>query len=54
MNIYMFNILCAIILFIIAITLIFGNMKESSIVMYEQNGVVVSFDVCILFSKESK
>lgn len=38
------SLLLSISVFIIAITLIFGNMKESSIVMYEQNGVVVSFD----------
>ncbi len=38
------SLLLSVSVFIIAITLIFGNMKESSIVMYEQNGVVVSFD----------
>lgn len=35
------SLLLSVSVFIIAITLIFGNMKESSIVMYEQNGVVV-------------
>ena len=38
------SLLLSISVFIIAITLIFGNMKGSSIIKYEQNGVVVSFD----------
>lgn len=38
------SLLLSVSVFIIAITLIFGNIKDSSIVMYEQNGVVVSFD----------
>lgn len=38
------SLLLSVSVFIIAITLIFGNMKESSIIKYEQNGVVVSFD----------
>lgn len=38
------SLLLSISVFVIAITLIFSNMKDSSIVMYEQNGVVVSFD----------
>lgn len=38
------SLLLSVSVFIIAITLIFGNMKGSSIIKYEQNGVVVSFD----------
>lgn len=38
------SILLAISVLIIAFTLIFKNMKDSSIVMYENNGVVVTFD----------
>lgn len=38
------SLLLSISVFIIAVTLIFNNIKDSSIVMYEENGVVVSFD----------
>ena len=42
--IFTISLLLSVTVFIIAITLAFGNMKESSIVMYESNGVIVSFD----------
>ena len=38
------SLLLSISVFIIAVTLILNNIKDSSIVMYEKNGVVVSFD----------
>ena len=38
------SLLLSISVFIIAVTLILNNIKDSSIVMYEENGVVVSFD----------
>lgn len=38
------SLLLSISVFIIAVTLILNNIKDSSIVTYEENGVVVSFD----------
>lgn len=38
------SLLLSISVFIIGFTLIFNSIKDSSIVMYEENGVVVSFD----------
>ena len=42
--IFTISLLLSISVFIIAITLSFKNIGESSVVMYESNGVVVSFD----------
>lgn len=42
--IFTISLLFSLIVFIIAISLTLSNIKDSSIVMYESNGVVVSFD----------
>ncbi|MGN1342145.1 MAG: hypothetical protein ACI4VL_02830 [Bacilli bacterium] len=42
--IFTISLLLSLAIFIIAISLTLSNIKESSIVMYESNGVVVSFD----------
>lgn len=42
--IFTISLLLAVTVLIIAVTLIFSNIKDSSIVYYESNGVVVTFD----------
>ena len=42
--VFTISLLLSISVFVIAITLIFSNMKDSSIIKYESNGVIVSFD----------
>lgn len=42
--VFTISLLLSISVFVIAITLIFSNMKDSSIIKYESNGVILSFD----------
>jgi len=42
--IFTISLLLSITVFIIAVSLTISNLKDSSIVMYESNGVIVSFD----------
>ena len=42
--IFIISLLFSLTVFIIALSLTISNLKDSSIVMYESNGVIVSFD----------